>query len=129
MGGVLEDFPDLKFVISHMGGGISSIMERIEQYLDFPDATGSRIRKPFRHYFDKLYFDLAGSVGGMNAVKCALTTINPTQLVFGTDYPQEFAENPKDIKKYLENIRELELDEGTKQLILGGTASKLLQLD
>jgi predicted TIM-barrel fold metal-dependent hydrolase len=129
MGGILEDFPDIKFVIAHMGGGISAIMERIEQYLDFPDATGSRIKKPFRYYFDKLYFDLAGAGGGMNAVRCALTTINPRNLVFGTDYPQDFFENPKDIKKYIEKIKKLEIDDESKALILGGTASRLLQLN
>ena len=28
LGGVLEDFPDLKFIIAHFGGGISSVKER-----------------------------------------------------------------------------------------------------
>ncbi|MFC1816024.1 amidohydrolase family protein [Thermodesulfobacteriota bacterium] len=128
MGGVLEDFPDLNFVISHMGGGISAIMERIEQYLDFPDATGSRIDKPFRHYFDKLYFDSAGYRVGTNAVKYALITIKPSQLLFGTDYPQAFAEDPESIKDSIENIRKLEISEELKQQILGGNARNLLKL-
>jgi predicted TIM-barrel fold metal-dependent hydrolase len=31
-GGVLEEFPDLKFVIAHFGGGFSSIKERMDRY-------------------------------------------------------------------------------------------------
>lgn len=128
MGGVLESFPDLKFVISHMGGGISAIMERIEQYLDPQSIVSSPISKPFRHYFDKLYFDSAGYRVGTNAVKCALTTIHPRQLLFGTDYPQEFAEDPESLKGCIENIKKLAISEEHKQLILGGNASELLKL-
>jgi len=130
LGGVLEEFSDLKFVISHMGGGISAILERIEQFLGLSRVTGSRISKPIRFYFDKLYFDLAGNGNGMNAVRCALTTMSPNQLVFGTDYPQDFdfVENPKSIKDYVENIKRLVLDEESKELILGGNARTLLRL-
>ena len=129
--GVMENFPDLTFVISHMGGGISAIKERIERYFgpEAEEATpGTLISKPFQEYFDKLYFDMGGYGGGMNAVNCALTTINPHRLVFATDYPQNFTANPAGIKTYIENIKKLNIDEESKALILGGNASMLLGL-
>jgi aminocarboxymuconate-semialdehyde decarboxylase len=126
LSGVLDDFPDLKFVISHKGGGIAALKERINYWFGSPGVLGTRHRMPFDEYFDKLYFNLAGHHGGMNSVKCALTTISPTRLIFGTDYPQEFSEDPIKIKAYIENIKKLDIDEESKDLMLGKNASKLL---
>ena len=115
LGGVLAAFPDLKFVISHTGGGIASILDRIERYVDvwgdrfwtelggtppFEEPYG----ESFRKNFDKIFFDLAGFEGRMNAVKCALTTISPDRLVFGTDYPYNFTKDPDGVKRYIDNI-------------------------
>ncbi len=33
LGGVLTNFPDLKIIISHLGGGISAVIDRIELYV------------------------------------------------------------------------------------------------
>ncbi len=128
LSGVLEDFPDLKLVMSHLGGGISAIKERIDYYFGPHGMTGTRMSMPFQNYFEKLYFDLAGFAGGMNAVKCALTSIHPSRLVFATDYPQNFLENPGRIKTYIDNLKKLDLDEENKKQILGENARRLLQL-
>ncbi|MBI2358296.1 MAG: amidohydrolase [Deltaproteobacteria bacterium] len=128
LSGVLEDFPDLKLVISHLGGGISAVKERIDYYFGERGMKGSRMSMPFQYYFDKLYFDMAGFRGGMNAVRCALTTIRPSRLVFGTDYPQNFMENPMEIKGYIDHLKALEIDGESKALMLGGNARRLLGL-
>ena len=133
LSGVLDDFPDLQLVISHKGGGIAALKERIEYQMGNSGAAGTRPkgtsnRLPFDTHFNKIYFNLAGHHGGMNSVRCALTAIHPSRLVFGTDYPQEFSEDPMKIKSYIENIRKLELDEGSKELMLGGNAGRLLRL-
>jgi len=59
-------------------------------YADHPSwpdfYLGKRlISKPWREYFNKLYFNMAGREVEMAAVKCALTTINPRKL----DLPKE----------------------------------------
>jgi aminocarboxymuconate-semialdehyde decarboxylase len=128
LSGVLEDFPDLKFVISHLGGGISAVKERMDYYFGARGMTSKGMRKSFHEYFEKIYFDMAGFAGGMNAVKCALTSIRPSRLVFGSDYPQNFIHDPDGIRIYIENIRKLELDEESKRLMLGENAKKLLGL-
>jgi predicted TIM-barrel fold metal-dependent hydrolase len=128
LSGVLDDFPDLKFVISHKGGGIAALKERIEYWFATPGASGTRHRKSFDENLKKIHFNLAGHHGGMNSVRCALTSIQPDRLVFGTDYPQEFSDDPMKIKTYIENIKKLEIDEESKGLMLGGNASALLSL-
>jgi predicted TIM-barrel fold metal-dependent hydrolase len=135
LSGVLEEFPNLKFVMSHFGGGIAAIWERIERYVGYWgakfwgwDNEKPPISKPVHEYFKKIYFDMAGFEGGMNAVKCALTTISPERLVFGTDYPANFADDAKGIRNYIENIRKLDLDEESKEAMLGNNAKELLGL-
>lgn len=128
VGGVLEDFPGLKFVISHLGGGISAILERIRWLESGPYRAGTRLTKPLREYFDKIYFNLAGFTGGMNAVRCALTTMSPHRMVFATDYPQNFKGDVEGMRRYVESIKALDLDEGSKERILGKTAAELLGL-
>ena len=39
-GGVLEDFPDLKLIMNHFGGGVSSVIERFDAYTSYADRSG-----------------------------------------------------------------------------------------
>ena len=129
LSGVLEDFQELVLVISHKGGGIAALKERIEYWFGSPGAPGTRTKRNFDEYFKRIYFNLAGHHGGMNSVKCALTCISPERLLFGTDWPHEFfGEDPLLIKKYIENINELGLSPESKNLMLGGNAMRLLKL-
>ena len=133
LGGVLEDFPDLVFIMNHFGGGVSAMMERLDVYLDYvgpgwPSFYYGKplITRPWREYFNKLYFNMAGREVGMATVKCALTTISPKKLMFATDWPFNFDYNPQGVKKYVEEIRKLDLPQEDIQGMLGGNASKLL---
>ena len=137
--GVLTKFPGLNFVIAHFGGGVSSIYERVERYVyswgdRFWEDQGGKApfaqpyKQSFREVFDRLYFDMAGFEGGMNAVNCALTTIRPDRLLFATDYPYNFSDDPEMVKQYVENIRTLNLAPEIIDGILGGTAAQLLKL-
>ena len=127
LGGVLDDFPDLPFVISHKGGGIVALKERMEHWFGAPGSGGALHRMSFHEHFEKIYFNLAGHYGGMNSVKCALLDISPTRLVFGTDYPHDL-DNPLNIKAYIDNIKKLEIGRENKDLMLGGNAYRLLGL-
>ena len=95
-GGILDEFPGLNFIISHLGGGIAALMGRIEPYQDKVfwmtanhERHGKLPREPFRNYLNRLYFDMGGCFGNISPVKCALVEINPEKLLLGTDYPQE----------------------------------------
>jgi predicted TIM-barrel fold metal-dependent hydrolase len=128
LSGTLEDFPDLKLVISHKGGGIASLRERILYRYGSAGAPGTRMKRTFDEYFGRLYFNLAGHWGGMDSVVCALTAISPSRLVFGSDYPQNFYTDPMEIKTYIDNIRKLNLSDADKERMLGGNGQQLLRL-
>ena len=136
LGGVLEDFPDLVLIINHFGGGVSSVIERLESYMEYLGSGWdsfylgkSLISRPWKDYWDKLYFNIAGREMGIASVKCALSNIKPERLVFGTDWPFNYDYRPQAVKDYAEEIKKLDLPAGSAEAILGGTAAKILGLD
>jgi predicted TIM-barrel fold metal-dependent hydrolase len=127
-GGVLDRFPELRLIFAHLGGGIAAVKERLVK-----KSFRFGIEGDFDHYFDKLYFDMAGFEGGMGALRCALTGIEPSRLVFATDYPQDFtgtatsgAGASSDMARYVADVRALDLPNGSVDAMLGGTAEALL---
>ncbi len=133
LGGVLEDFPDLVMIMNHFGGGISAIMERLDAYMNYVGPgcpslyrESPLIGKPWRYYFDKLYFNMAGREVGMAAVKSALTTIHPEKLMFGTDWPYNYDHEPQEVKRYIKEIQQLDLPSKDIEGMLGVNAARLL---
>jgi predicted TIM-barrel fold metal-dependent hydrolase len=132
-GGILDDFPGLTFIISHLGGGIAALMGRIEPYqdkvfwmtADHP-RHGKLPRGPFRNYLDRLYFDLGGCFGNVNPVKCALVEIKPEKLLLGTDYPQEMRTG-ESVKQFVEEINKLPLSKDQIDGILGANAKRFVK--
>lgn len=135
-GGVLEDFPDLKLIMNHFGGGVTGVIERFDAYTGFAEEPGwggfyrdkPLITKPFTEYFDKLYFNMAGREYGIAALKGALTRISPKKLVFGTDWPLNYDYAPEKVKEYVADIRKLDLPEEDIDAMLGGNAIELLRI-
>jgi len=135
-GGVLEEFPDLELVMNHYGGGISSAIERFDLYTSLADESSGpgfysgkpKISRPFREYFDKLYFNMAGRGPGMATVKCALTNISPRKLLFTTDWPLNYDYYPQVLRDYIEDIRKLDLPADDIEAMLGGNAAELYGL-
>jgi predicted TIM-barrel fold metal-dependent hydrolase len=134
-GGVLEDFPDLAVIMNHFGGGVSAVMERLDAYMGYvgPGCPSlyldePLISRPWREYFDKLYFNMAGREAGMATVNCALTTISPRRLMFGTDWPFNYDHNEDEAKRYISEIRKLGLPAEDIDAMLGGNAAGLFGL-
>jgi aminocarboxymuconate-semialdehyde decarboxylase len=132
-GGVMDEFPGLNFIISHLGGGIAALMGRIEPYQDKVfwmtadhDRHGKLPREPFRNYLDRLYFDLGGCFGNVNPVKCALVEIKPEKILLGTDYPQEMRTGLS-VKEFVEAIKTLPLSQKQIDGILGENARIFLK--
>lgn len=105
-GGILDDFPKIKIVFSHFGGGISALLERIASTVEIERVRWQQpcSSNDFRAYMKRLYFDTSGYVGGMVAFRLAYEVLGPSQLLFGTDYPQDFMKG-EDMKTYIQNIK------------------------
>jgi aminocarboxymuconate-semialdehyde decarboxylase len=123
LGGVLDRHPKLRIVMSHLGGGVAPLVERIVHYQDKSEwglsedpIHGRTSRRPFRYYLGRIYFDTAGFYGNVSALKAALLEIPKKRIVFGTDYPQEIRE-PEQAIKMLSALRRMGAAQNGSELI------------
>ncbi|MDA8344131.1 MAG: amidohydrolase family protein [Thermaerobacter sp.] len=144
MFGVLNRFPNLKFLMPHHGGALPiwqgrmkltyvpegfQIPEQFKKYF----AKTPRIRQlvgldqPFQEILDKLYFDTAGFGGWMPITTTAVSIISAKRLCFGTDYGLEMNE-AADVKLFIDNIKGLDIPEQDKRDILGENIRHLFKL-
>jgi aminocarboxymuconate-semialdehyde decarboxylase len=128
--GVFEELPKLKFVASHLGGGICEIIGRMDYAYELRDNPlilgpyGPPIyitRKP-SEYLRTIYFDTVSYHAP--AVECAIKTVGADHLIFGTDSPMMLALK----KRGRDLIDQVELSTTDKGKVLGGTARMLLKL-
>ena len=140
--GLLPEVEGLKFLFSHFGGGVPSLLGRVMSWYRPPPRAGidlTHVEWPLtirefeelgmKPYFDSLmahcWFDMAGTGGVLSEVPHAMSVISPDRLVFGTDYPHEMA-RPGDARAYWEGIAGLDASATTKANMLAGNALSLL---
>jgi predicted TIM-barrel fold metal-dependent hydrolase len=86
MMGVLERYPSIRYIVSHAGGVIPYIAQRIAFSEMVPAWPKHNTPKGALHYLKKLYYDTALSTS--EQVFAALKEFVPTsQVLFGSDYP------------------------------------------
>jgi aminocarboxymuconate-semialdehyde decarboxylase len=113
-GGVIEEFPALKLVFSHFGGGISALVERIQPR--YPSRVKTDPPQDFIYFAKKLYYDTAGFRGGIIALRLACEVLGSSRMLFGTDYPQDLEEGGE-MKKYIGTLRSLLKDEDYQRVM------------
>lgn len=86
-GGVLETFPNVHFLMGHLGGMFYGMLKRL--LIDAPSRAVNDI--PPRDYFEQLrriWFDTAPTAWQSSAeVRHAIETLGMDRICFGTDYP------------------------------------------
>lgn len=133
-GGVFDRIPELRVVMSHLGGGLAAIIERIRGYQDKahmglpPGSPHAQVAaRSFDHYVaSNLYFDTGGLFGSVNAIRAALTEIPPERIVFGSDYPQEIRDASA-FSRFTRALRDSVLPRTTTEGILGANGVSLLR--
>ena len=93
--GVFDRHPGLIVQMSHLSGGIASMIARIRSYQDKVfwgtkgnPRHGALPAKDFDYYINhNMIFDSGGFCGAIEAVQTALVEISADRIVFGTDYP------------------------------------------
>lgn len=87
--GILERFPRIQWVIPHLGGAISAVLERLDEHWERDHAHRALPDFPSRS-LGTLLFDTAGH--GPKAIAFAAEVLGASRLVFGTDFPMVSAE-------------------------------------
>jgi aminocarboxymuconate-semialdehyde decarboxylase len=122
MSGILRDFPNLKFIISHLGGAIPYFIERIENcFRAYPECKVNIQDSP-KNYLKKIYLDTVSF--HLPALMCAYAFHGPKRLILGSDYPHVIG----DIDRSVSSIQNLEIPDREKEWIFSENLSQLLKL-
>ena len=84
--GVLEQYPDIKWIFSHAGGVMPYIAWRVMlgQFI-IPDAD-KMVPRGVLYYLKNLFYD-TGLSANPHALSSLKELVEPSQILFGTDYP------------------------------------------
>ena len=120
--GVFEHWPELKIVLSHLGGAVPYLAERIDRgFYAYPECRGNLSRPPSQ-VFKQLYMDTVSF--SPEALLFAIDFVGPDKLVLGSDYPHQIGDLPKSVRA----VEALPIADEDKDRIFGQNAAKLLKL-
>ncbi len=128
--GVFEQFPTLKLVGCHLGGGICEVVGRLNYAYELQEEAfflgryePMLITKEPGEYLKMMYMDSAAY--HWPAVMCAINTIGIDHMLFGSDAPPLAPLLPRAVKL----VKELPISDTDKQAIFYDNAARLLKLD
>ncbi len=118
--GLFRDFPDIRWVIGHLGGAIPYLMERLDNgFRDFAECR-ARIGELPSTYLKRLHYDTVSF--SAPALRMARELVGADHMVMGSDYPHLLGS----IDRAVSSIEELDIPAEEKQAIFGGTAVRIL---
>lgn len=121
--GTFERFPGIRWIFTHLGGTIPFVLPRYDNYYrQFPECR-ENIDHPPSESMRSLYYDTVTMHGP--ALKCALETFGPEQLVFGSDYPHV----PGGIDRFVTVLKSVGLSDEHLEMIGRGNATKVIDLE
>jgi aminocarboxymuconate-semialdehyde decarboxylase len=120
--GVVARHPRIRWVLTHMGGAIPYLAERLDRgYKAFTECR-RHVDRPPSEYLRAFYYDTVNF--NPAAIRLALEFAGPERILAGSDYPHQIGSIPL----MLETIRGLDVDESVRRRIFGGNAATLLGL-
>jgi aminocarboxymuconate-semialdehyde decarboxylase len=120
--GVIERFPRIRWVLTHLGGAIPYLAERLDRGYHAFSECRANIGKPPSEYLQAFYYDTVNF--DPRALKLALDFAGTGQILAGSDYPHQIGS----LKSMKESIAKLAVTEVERTAIYGGNAARLLGL-
>ena len=118
--GVPERFPHIRWVLSHLGGAIPYLAERLDRGYEAFAGCRKNINQPPSTYLKRFYFDTVNF--DPRAIDLAIGFAGAGHILAGSDYPHQIGSIPK----MLESLRSIRVPESDRKKILGGNAAQLL---
>jgi aminocarboxymuconate-semialdehyde decarboxylase len=118
--GVPERYPQIKWVLTHMGGALPYLAERCDRGYEAFAECRRNISKPPTHYFKQFYYDTVNF--NPDAIEFAIKFAGVDHIVAGSDYPHQVGSIPK----MLSSLQSIHVTDEQRRKILGGNAAQLL---
>ncbi|HET7564670.1 MAG TPA: amidohydrolase family protein [Gemmatimonadaceae bacterium] len=120
--GTVERYPHIRWVLSHLGGAIPYMAERLDRgYHAFGECQTELTRPPSellrQFYFDTVNFD-------PHALRLAVDFAGADHVLAGSDYPHQIGS----LRAMRESIEHARLTKQERSQILGANAAQLLGL-
>ncbi|HXI24301.1 MAG TPA: amidohydrolase family protein [Pyrinomonadaceae bacterium] len=118
--GMFKDFPDIRWIVAHLGGAVPYLIERLDNgWRDFVECRAKIDELPST-YLKRLYYDSVNFNPHM--LMMARNMIGADHMVMGSDYPHLLGS----IDRAVSSIQNLDVSDDEKQLIFSGTALSIL---
>jgi predicted TIM-barrel fold metal-dependent hydrolase len=140
---ILPRYPQLKVIMPHLAGGVTSILGRIlskyqpagltipaeyaGQWIPFEKARELGIIQYYKELTKNMLYDTAGSGGWSPAARFAVEVLGAEQICFGTDYPYDL-NHPEYVQRFIEDIRLFDITVEDKNRILGGNLARMFRI-
>lgn len=128
--GIFEKFPKLKLIGTHLGGGISEMIGRLDYAYELQEEAyflgpyePMLIKKKPSEYLKMVYLDCVSYHAP--AARCAMETVGIDHFIFGTDAPPLWPLKQRGI----DLIDQLGLSAADKEKVMSGNAMKLLKMN
>ena len=125
--GIMERYPNLKFIAHHCGAMLPFFSKRVPPALQ----TGSvmELTKPPLEYFKKFYGDTVLG-GNTPALMCGYAFFGADNMLFGSDYPYPGGAKKGDVVlgKVIESVEQMNITEEEKAKIFSKNARRILKL-
>ena len=83
--GMLAEFPDIRWIIGHLGGAVPYLMERMDNgFRDFPECRAKIDQLP-SFYLKRLYYDTVSF--SPHTLMMVRNMVGADHMVMGSDYP------------------------------------------
>ncbi len=120
--GVAGRFPRIRWALSHLGGAIPYLAERLDRGYHAFEECRAHIDRPPSDYLKRFYYDTVNFDPG--ALSLAIGFAGADHILAGSDYPHMIGS----LRKMRESIEGLSLTPAEREAILGGNAARLLKL-
>jgi aminocarboxymuconate-semialdehyde decarboxylase len=123
--GILEKFPGLRIIHSHLGGVVPYLVGRMEDsYRSYAKECGFELPNTPSYYYRRQVYPDSISFH-LPAMKCCLDYVGADHMLLGTDYAHPIG----NLEEAINYVKNLGLSEGETDKILGENARKLFKLN
>jgi len=118
--GMFEAFPDIRWIVGHLGGAVPYLMERMDNgFRDFAECRQNIDKLP-SEYLKRLYYDTVSF--SPHTLKMVRDMVGADHMVMGSDYPHLLGS----IDRAVSSIEALDISNGEKDEIFSSNALAIL---